>query len=270
MIFDEILRKNRRLRLEALKMSKDIEINTQLSQIISEYLDEYCQFHQLSAEDVIHSYDSFAALYQKDLHRFYETGKYPAELGDVHRTISRTDYDLALILSILLNSPRHLIFTEFLKVVANLNGQKILFIGIGAAIELFVIKKLNLSVQIDAYDISISQFVKEYFSEFHLVETLYDQPTQKYDYVFALELLEHLEQPAELSALCYKSLVKDGYFIATTATNMPQFDHLYNFVEDTFLKQMSQLGFSLVVHKDFIQPYSNSIISKNSWLILKV
>jgi hypothetical protein len=269
MIFDDILQQNRRLRLEALKMSNEIEINHSLNAIIMEYLELYCQYHQLTAEDVIKSYDAFAIQYQKDLHRFYETGKYPFELGNPSETLSRTDYDLALILSILLNAPRHLIFTELMHLAPSLKGQKLLFIGIGAAIELFILKKLNIATEIYAYDIAISDFVKEYFSAFHLFEQLYETPVLQYNYVFALELLEHLEQPVHFSTLCYNSLVAGGSFVATTATNMPQFDHLFNFIDDTYLTEMTQLGFSIERNMDFIQPYSNSVISKNSWLILK-
>ncbi len=55
---------------------------------------------------------------------------------------------------------------------------------------------------------------------------------KKYDTIFAIELLEHLENPYEIMESFGRSLKKDGRLIITTARNVPQFDHLFNFTDE--------------------------------------
>ena len=65
--------------------------------------------------------------------------------------------------------------------------------------------------------------------------------------VYAIELLEHLSEPYAFVADCYANpLTPGGRFVTTTATNVPQFDHRYNFVSDEeFEQRVCGLGFEM-------------------------
>ena len=62
-----------------------------------------------------------------------------------------------------------------------------------------------------------------------------------------IEILEHLEDPDTLLADTAKALRPGGQLYLTTATNIPQFDHLYNYPEDHtgFERQLSNLGLKI-------------------------
>ena len=58
--------------------------------------------------------------------------------------------------------------------------------------------------------------------------------------------ISFLEKPLELIECIYESLSKNGKFITSTAKNIPQFDHLYNFInENEFEDKVKKIGFKI-------------------------
>jgi 2-polyprenyl-3-methyl-5-hydroxy-6-metoxy-1,4-benzoquinol methylase len=132
------------------------------------------------------------------------------------------------------------------------NSDNCLIVGAGSGLELLLLRDKFRNV--DAYDISISDFCKYKFSDLNLFEKKYDSGCEKkYDAIYAIELLEHLENPYEILSDFSQSLKKNGRLIVTTIKNVPQFDHLFNFSdENEFETKVKNLGFN-VLHKQVIK-----------------
>jgi len=240
-MLDSIIKNNRRLRIEHQTILKECN-NSDLDmfEILKNYLNDYSAFYQLSPEAVEHKYIVFIDQYIKDFKVYLETDKYPYQVG-TNVQFDRITYDLALILSVFFTPVRFQIFKSTLESIKVSDG-KILIIGLGAAMELELIAKLFPHKQVDTYDITISEFVKSRFSKsiLHEKEFKFDE-NNKYDLLLIIELLEHLTQPYLFIKNCALSLNNLGTLVCTTASNMPQFDHLYNFHDDDFEIKIASL-----------------------------
>ena len=140
-------------------------------------------------------------------------------------SLSRVEYDVVLLLSFLIEKHRFEIIKLFVK--EKYKG-KILIIGSGPSLELALLKFfLNIKNKIEAYDTSFNSFVKKFKKEYK--KRKYVQNHKKYDVIVLIEFLEHLTKPYEFLFKLKKSLFRNGKVILTTAINIPQFDHLYNF-----------------------------------------
>jgi hypothetical protein len=121
-----------------------------------------------------------------------------------------------------------------------------LIVGVGSGLELALLR--DKFRNIDAYDLSISGFCKHRFSDLNLYEKKFGPPCErKYNHIYAIELLEHLECPYEILSYFSRSVKKHGSLIVTTVKNVPQFDHLYNFRNEyEFEKNVKSLGFDIL------------------------
>ena len=73
--------------------------------------------------------------------------------------------------------------------------------------------------------------------------------------------MEHLAGPFEFIADCHRSLAPGGRFVATTACDVPQFDHRYNFVSDgDFEERVCGLGFELELKRLIPHEYAQTDI----------
>ncbi|MEO1438388.1 MAG: hypothetical protein AAFV80_22805, partial [Bacteroidota bacterium] len=72
-------------------------------------------------------------------------------------------------------------------------------------------------------------------------------PGVNFDHLYMIELLEHLSDPFSLLSEAMNTISDKGTISFTTAINIPQFDHLYNFeVADKKLEQfIHEKGFHL-------------------------
>lgn len=193
---------------------------------VSEYAFQYCKFNGISSPEIIEShYLEFISAFNKDCKRFNKTGEYPFESDRPIYGPSRTTYDLALILSVLFTNHR---FEMMLLIHSmELNGNA-LFVGVGPGIEMDITQQFFHSSQ--GYDLQLNPFVREYFNNVTLHEEAYTgQDSGKFDCIFLIEILEHVENPRELLTNTIQGLRPGGRIIFTTATNIPQFDHLYKF-----------------------------------------
>ena len=262
-MIDEIFKKNRPLRIASKSFSRDTDLDLKLKQYISDYLSNL----DISSDEIIDQYWSFIDEYIKSCEEFKTSGLYPYQYREL-KDFQRSFYDIALLLSLLVAEHRYSIISEF----ASLNiafCKKVLVIGVGSGIELDILLGLekNDHLEIDAYDLSIGEYVKNRFSQsINLFEEKFEGSEPKYDLIIAIELLEHITAPLELLASCFESLNENGLCFVTTATNMPQEDHLYNFDNATlFESQCADIGFQVEQKKDINHKGSlNSIQSKNT------
>lgn len=226
------------------------EIKTaKLYSYIELYLKKYTSLNNISEENAIDVYSNFVSVFNKHCKLFDTSGKYPKESGAVQFSMSREEYDIVLLLSVLFTPHRF----KIMQLVNEKNSAgKALFIGLGPGLELSITRE-NFK-EIHAYDLSVNNFLFSAFPDIKLNTELYTGQKEDYfDVIYLIELLEHLEDPFLLLRVCHKSIIKGGKVFITTATDIPQFDHLYNFPKDhtLFEERISELGFS-VFYKEMI------------------
>jgi SAM-dependent methyltransferase len=230
------------------------EIKTEeLYNFVELYLAKYAQFNNISAANAIDIYTNFITTFNKHCKQFEKSGRYPAENGQLSADVSREEYDIVLLLSVLFTPHRF-------RIMQILHQQKsagnALFIGLGPGLEVSLTKE-NLT-EIHAYDLSVNKFLFAEFSDFKINCELYTGQKQDYfDAIYLIELLEHLPDPFLLLEICCTSLKKGGKVFLTTATAIPQFDHLYNFPRDhkNFESQIKNMGFSIAYKEMILHNY---------------
>jgi len=239
--FEGLLKASRKLELEYELASMDAsESAVRVRSATADFLEGYAVFNHISQETALASYMETNRRYVSDIQTFTATGKYPLEINPQLEGLGRTDYDLSLILSILVAPHRRIIMEEIMK--TSIPGKP-LVIGVGSGIELGFIQAPESGA---AYDLYINSFARQAFPQWSFHEELYRSSDRRYEAIYAIELLEHLDEPYAFAADCGESLAPGGRFVTTTASNVPQFDHRYNFVSDEdFEKRIYELGFEM-------------------------
>lgn len=207
------------------------------------YLQSYLDHQKLNIDDLISIYSEFIIHFNKHCKKFIETGKYPSELEITNYQPSRVEYDLVLLMSVLF-APHRFQIMSLLK-TRNYSG-KALYVGIGPGLEISLSQTVH--EEIHAYDLSINSFVQTNFPSVRFFQELYiGQQKDYFNAIYLIELLEHLEDPYALIKICSSSLTKGGKLILTTASDLPQFDHLFNFPKDhvEFENKIINLGFEI-------------------------
>jgi hypothetical protein len=211
--------------------------------LIDKYLDEYARFHKMNVKKVLNCHKIFMKRYIKDLSKFEKSFKYPYQVKNYNPKLDRVTYDIVLIMSCLLLSHRF----EIMNKVSNFNnyGNKTLVLGAGPGLEILLIEKKIKEYEI--YDLEISEFIKKRFKIEKMHQKIYSRKVaKKYDSILCIELLEHLKRPYNLLFLLYESINSGGSLQITTAKNIPQFDHLYNFTNSsTFEEKLTSIGFKI-------------------------
>jgi len=263
---EELINKNRLFTILNDKLLASKYFEPVLYQELLSYTDKYVDYHNLSLKEVKKAYLKFIKEYNKDVRIFGETNKYPLELTEDRQAPSRIDYNIILLLSTFLNPHRFRIM-QLIK-EKNLPAKKGLFIGCGPGLEIDL--TLNKVEEVVAYDLTLDDFLGNYYGQnVQFRNEFFDgQGTERYD-----SILEHLKEPFQLLENCKKVLKKTGQIYLTTATNIPQFDHLYNFEPDHshFNKMVTEMGFKI----DFSENIFHSFItkgaeSKNKFYILSI
>ena len=211
---------------------------------IAGYFAKYTSANNITVDDSISIYTDYITTYNKHCKQFIKTGKYPVENGEGTFTISREHYDVVLLISVLF-TPHRFRIMQLLQ--QKHSTGKALFIGLGPGLELMLTKE-NYS-EIHAYDLSANEFLFAEFPGVSInVEMYTGQHENYFDSIYMIELLEHLEDPFELLNTCSISLKKGGNIYLTTASDIPQFDHLYNFPTDhtQFENQLKESGMSIL------------------------
>jgi hypothetical protein len=239
--FEQILANDRKLELDyEYACDGQPESARRVRATTAAYLQAYASFNNISAEMAIASYTRTVRRYSGDIRAFIESGKYPLEINSDQYELSRCDYDLFLILSILATKHRCALMEELTKFPAK---GRALVVGVGSGVELSFVGAPDGG---DAYDLYINGFARTAYPSWQFREELFRASRPRYGAVYAIELLEHLDQPYAFMADCRESLVLNGRLVVTTATNVPQFDHRVNFdSDDEFEKRAVALGLRL-------------------------
>jgi len=268
-MLSELFIEDRRLRIEHKKVLASPLVNLDIIKLIDHYLTNFAIDHNLSITNILQSYNNFISCYSDCIEEFITTGKYPYQLGRVS-PLNRIDYDIALILSPVVTLYRHIIIKNLIKYFYKIKGN-VVIVGVGSGLELELITQVGHKLNVEAYDLSISHFVKNRFKTVKIFEQEYTGSKGGYDHIFAIELLEHLSDPLSFSLMCKNSLNPMGYFITTTATNVPQIDHIYNFVNEVeFENQLCASGL-VIIEKEMIKNdlLFKRIEARNNWYIFK-
>jgi SAM-dependent methyltransferase len=241
--FTELIDESRLLCVLYDNLPEEIK-NDKLYSYIQSYVEKYAVFNNINPQKAIDIYTNFIAVYNKHCKQFIKTGKYPAENATENISFNREEYDIVLLLSILF-APHRFRIMQILN--QEQPSDKALFIGLGPGLELALTKE-NYK-EIHTYDISVNKFLQTEFPGIEINAEFYTG--QKHDYfdaIYLIELLEHLDDPFALLQISRESLKKGGKVFLTTATDIPQFDHLYNFPidHDYFEKQIKQIGFTIL------------------------
>lgn len=239
MFIEEIARLDASCDFQQSRLRRSLtESELALYDYIDRYLRDYCKFCQLSAADVLAARERFTSRYQKDLLNYEAHGKYPYQLGIPPLGITRAEYDLVLILSFLIEKHRFRI-ASWLS--GKIPGEDVLCVGVGPGVELGIIAEFQPSGarRILGYDVDVSEFVARRYAS--SVRRGYFSPDgMEYDDILLIEILEHLADPEDLLRSASRALKPHGRMILTTAIDIPQFDHLYNFVPGEIVSLLSR------------------------------
>jgi hypothetical protein len=232
----------------------DEQKSSSLYNEVSLYWKKYADFNQIDIENSISIYTRFITNYNKHCKQFIKTGKYPTEISPDHAIassdLSREEYDIVLLFSVLF-SPHRFRIMQLIK-EQSVTG-KALFIGLGPGLEMSLTATNYEEIQ--AYDLTVNKFLFSEFPAVALKNELYTgQQTNYFDAIYLIELLEHLSDPYLLLVTCRDSVKKGGKIFLTTATDLPQFDHLYNFPKDhmEFESKIKSMGF-IIIYKEQIE-----------------
>jgi hypothetical protein len=268
-IFQEICAADRRLRINHKAVIQQPWVRPDVMALLEGYLSAYAAYHGLSAKEVAHIYEAFVVRYAVDVEEFLRTGSYPAALGK-SATFGRREYDIALILSPLTGVPRCRIVHNIAEAAMGVDGR-VAVVGAGSGLELELLRRYAGAATVESFDLDVSDFVRHQFRDFEVREREFKADGEKFEWIFAVELLEHLSDPFAFLATCCAGLVRGGTLYATTATNMPQCDHLYNFLDDElFAERVEQIGFR-IAHQSAIEHAANfqQLNAKNTWYALE-
>jgi hypothetical protein len=262
--FDDLLRADRKLELDYEQALLEAPAShAAVRQTAAAYLERYAAFNNISREAAIATYTTTIRRYANDIRALMKTGLYRLQIDSAPASLGRSDYDLFLMLTILVTKHRCALMAELADIPGN--GRS-LVIGVGCGIDL---NFMGAPSEADAFDLYINAFAREAFPRWRFREELY-QPAagRTYDTIYAIELLEHLDQPYELLSDCRDSLAP-GRPVVTIAANVPQFDHRYNFVSDEEFEQRAGALGLVVAHKRSVpHAYARTEISaRNAFYI---
>lgn len=211
---------------------------------LDSFTNQYLEYHQLDIAEAGKHYISFIKSYNKDLRAFAKEGKFPLEIDPDRQGPGRIPYNIILLFSCLFNPHRFRIMQIIDQQVEQADNG--LFVGCGPGLEIDLIaSKLGSAV---AYDLVLDDFLAKQFDAVDFRNYYFDgSEAEKYQTVFLIEILEHLSDPYELLTNCANVMEQGGKIHLTTASNIPQFDHLYNFPVDhtEFDNKVSALGFDI-------------------------
>lgn len=240
--FNEMIGESRLLEVLHDNLSDETKSND-LYFKICHYFEKYAVGNGLTPQESVEIYYNFITQFNKHCKQFIKTGNYPIQNGEDDVDLERIEYDIVLLLSVLFTEHR---FRIMELIDASSSAEKALFIGLGPGLELYLTK--DRIDEVHTYDLSVSPFLEKEFSDVQLNSELYTgQNDYYYDTIYLIELLEHIEAPIDLLRTCYNSLKKGGEIYLTTATDIPQFDHLYNFPVDhsDFEEEVKNIGFTI-------------------------
>jgi hypothetical protein len=235
-------------------------------------------FHAV-ADEIIgyvrHRYTEYAARYVarsralEGMQAYFDKNPSVENLKGHGTAVNRDDYNLALLLSIVLTNHRFEILKrlrEFLS-DAPLTGR-LAALGTGTGYEMKLAATALPGWLLESYDID-SQAEQEaklllgYFGITHPIHFGREFPIDavdparrnRYDKLIACEVLEHLRDPARALSIMREYLKHDGLIFATMAVNIAQEDHIFWYRDlQSCRRQLSEAGLRIV--SEWVVPQS--------------
>lgn len=267
--FKKILDSSRFFDIQYTELLENNNIDNKVLEILTNHFLSYISYIELSDEQISDKHIEFLNEYRLHLREFEKTQKLPYQ-NKTNSKKKRLDYDIPLLCSSFLTYHRYCIFETLHNKINVGYNQSVLVIGIGPGIELAILK--DKSKNIFAYDTDIAAFIKTAFPAVHFSEKHFVyEPDKLFDKILLIELLEHLENPGILLTDVMKSLKPHGRIHFTTAVNIPQFDHVYNFelndknIENWIVKNDFEIEYKL----DIPHNYTIKVNAYNCYYIIK-
>ncbi len=267
--FKKLLENYRFFDIHYSKLLENPSIDYKLLGILISNFVSYVNYYNLSDEQIYDKHMFFLNEYNMHLKEFEKTNKYPYQTRVSFRK-KRIDYDISLLCSAFLTHHRYCIFKTLYNRINARRDQSVVIIGIGPGIELSILK--DKSDNIFAYDTDISKFIRDAYPKVYFFKNDFVHENNKmYDKIVLIELLEHLKDPSNLLTAAMRSLKSNGRIHFTTAVNIPQFDHLYNFeLNDSNLeKWILSNNFEIVYKLDIPHNYLINTNTYNCYYIIK-
>ena len=268
MFIKKISNEDKSIKFLSSRIIKNLNIDDfEYYKFIDKYFFDYCKFNNVDIKRILRVRKKFSKRYIIDINIFKEKKKYPYLLNRNFK-LSRLEYDIILLLSYLIEKHR---FEIIKSILAKRIYGKILFIGSGPSLELAIVKHYaKKNCKISSYDKNFNKFVLKNFKKESFSSEYDFKSKEKFDNIFLIEFLEHLKKPYIFLKKIKKNLYKSGNLFVTTAINIPQFDHYYNFKEREILQKLKKYNFKCNLYKkiDHIT-FVNSINSSNEFLIIK-
>ena len=236
---------------------------------IETYIARFLAVGNHTPADATAAYERFLRRYMEGVARFIATEAYPEPPAPGCEPISRWEYDAALLLSVLVTEHRFRIM-DLTAAQAGASGR-VAVAGAGAGLEVELIKPSGC--ELHGWDLSLSETVARLHGDIALHECAFpDGGPGSFDRIFLIEVLEHVREPYELLAQCVRSLHPGGRVVLTTASNIPQFDHVFNFPVDhgEFRERTRELGLRIVQEVDIPHRWiASDIDSRNRFFVLE-
>ena len=244
--------------------------NQELSNAVAKYTLEYLDKNSVTLEQAFEIYNNFIEDFNSDLQIFAKSQKYPYELGTDQRSFNRLEYDVVLLLSVLVSPHRYQLMETLWK--QSPPASSACYIGCGPGIEIYLTQARFQSLK--AFDAELNPLLKDIFPDVQFQQAYFptDALTVKFDAIYLIEILEHLSDPLQLLRDSEKHLNDRGRIYLTTATNLPQYDHYYNFPADhtAFEAAISAMGLRIVLNSEIPHQYAEAdIAAKNHYYILQ-
>lgn len=144
--------------------------------------------------------------------------------------------------------------TSFPKIIDLLkDGTSLLDIGCGNGVFLNSVKQNKKSMELMGLDISpigIKQ-MKEFYGIDGVVSELPEIPIneERFDYITALDVLEHLTYEVETVKKCFSLLKPSGTFIALVPTTPPAGEHIRSYNEESLSNLLSRFTNNIKITK---------------------
>jgi len=186
-----------------------------------------------------------------------------ANLHGPNSDVDRGDYNIALLLSIIISNHRTEIMQSLLEFISFIKRPqgRIASVGMGTGYELKLAHDTLPGWTIEGYDNDEKAHAdaKKLLRHFNIVDGIRfgglfpdDRPTPDthYDAILLCEILEHLEDPVDFLNTVKTCLKPGSFMFLTMAINIAQEDHIYLYPSiDACRKQLAECGLKPMIEK---------------------
>lgn len=251
--------------LHCKKLKKSLnQFDDEYGQRADCFLDKYSRVlanNNQTLDFAIECYLKMLADFNYEAIRFVETGEYSNKsFKDVNEKIYANpeimEYHMhGLLLSQFLWAHHYKIFLFFQDIIKSNKIKITNYLEIGAGHGLYVseaVAILGEEIEYTVVDISetsielAKKMINKSSIKYIQTDALVYSPCQKYNFIAMGEVLEHVEEPAELLKKVFSLLNEEGKLFITVPANAPAIDHIYLFRNaDEIRTVIKDVGFKI-------------------------